>query len=95
MTKKTPAPTDETNDVDPKELKIIFAPGCFDTFDGTQDELDGLMAEIQSLISSGDLMARSSPVDMDALMEEDPELAEQLLKQVIEITGGDPTRNLH
>ena len=23
-----------------KELKVTFAPGCFDSFDGTQEELD-------------------------------------------------------
>ena len=28
-----------------KPIKIIFAPGCFDTFEGTQDELNELMAE--------------------------------------------------
>lgn len=32
-----------------KELKIEFAPGCFDQFDGTQEELDELIAEIQKM----------------------------------------------
>ena len=31
---------------DAKPLKIEFAPGCFDDFDGTQDELNDMMAEI-------------------------------------------------
>lgn len=29
-----------------KEVKIEFAPGAFDHFDGTQEELDEMMAEI-------------------------------------------------
>ena len=30
-------------------LKIEFAPGCFDNFEGTQEELDALIKEIQNL----------------------------------------------
>jgi hypothetical protein len=29
--------------------KIIFAPGAFDSFDGTQEELDELIAEVNSM----------------------------------------------
>jgi hypothetical protein len=32
-----------------KKLEIKFAPGCFDNFSGSQDELDELMAEIQKM----------------------------------------------
>lgn len=47
-------------------LKVIFAPGCFDTFDGTQEELDQLMAEIQETFASmtpDELAAQSRLVD--------------------------------
>ena len=29
-----------------KKLQVKFAPGAFDSFEGTQEELDALMAEI-------------------------------------------------
>jgi HPt (histidine-containing phosphotransfer) domain-containing protein len=32
-----------------KEIKVEFAPGAFDHFDGTQEELDELLAEIQNM----------------------------------------------
>ena len=37
-----------------KKLKVEFAPGCFDSFEGTQEELDELMTEIQRLVDSGE-----------------------------------------
>ena len=33
---------DELTPDDCKDLKIQFAPGCFDSFEGTQEELDKL-----------------------------------------------------
>jgi hypothetical protein len=64
-----------------KKLKIEFAPGCFDHFEGTQEELDELIAEITKQFESGEFMENSKPIDIDSLMEEDPEMAEILLKQ--------------
>ena len=32
-----------------KKIKIIFQPGCFDEFEGTQEELDAMMEEIQRM----------------------------------------------
>lgn len=37
---------DNDKDDDQPKLKLVFAPGCFDDFDGTQEELDTLIAEI-------------------------------------------------
>lgn len=65
-----------------KKLKLEFAPGCFDGFEGTQEELDSLIAEITAAIDSGEFMKNSQPLDMDALMKEDPEMAEALLRQL-------------
>ena len=42
-----------------KSLKITFAPGCFDNFEGTQEELDQLVSEINNLTL--DDLAVSSP----------------------------------
>jgi hypothetical protein len=35
-----------------KKMKIQFAPGAFDAFDGTQEELDALVEELQRMIST-------------------------------------------
>jgi hypothetical protein len=45
------------------ELKLVFAPGCFDEFEGTQDELTALMKEIQDLFDSGELLTKSVSVE--------------------------------
>jgi hypothetical protein len=45
-----------------KKFEIKFAPGCFDNFDGTQEELDALIAELHSMVESGDLLKNSRPV---------------------------------
>jgi hypothetical protein len=63
--------------------KVEFAPGCFDDFEGTQEELEALQAEIMSMLttmSPEELAENSSAVDFDELYLEDPELAEKLEK---------------
>lgn len=51
-----------------KPLKVEFAPGCFDNFEGTQEELDELVAEITRLVESGELMEDESlEIDLDDL----------------------------
>lgn len=65
---------------DCKQIKIEFAPGAFDEFDGTQEELDEFIAEIQRLVTSGEILEKSNPVDLDELMEEDPEYAMKIIQ---------------
>ena len=31
------------------KMKIVFAPGCFEDFEGTQEELDNLVSEIRNM----------------------------------------------
>jgi parvulin-like peptidyl-prolyl isomerase len=72
-----------------KKIKVEFAPGAFDSFEGTQEELDALQKEIIetfSNMSREELKEQSRKVDVEDLME-DPELARQLTKHA--------TRNLH
>lgn len=38
------------------KLKVVFAEGCFDNFDGTQEELAEFIAEIQNMANNGTLM---------------------------------------
>ena len=60
-----------------KTLEVRFAPGCFDQFDGTQEELDALMAEIQSVFANmtpEELTAQSIPLDEESLTEDEWEI---------------------
>jgi hypothetical protein len=74
-----------------KKMKIEFAPGAFDTFDGTQEELDALVAELERMAESGELEENSIPLDSDAiwheLSEEDFEQVQQALQSM---TGKKP-----
>lgn len=45
-----------------KKPEIIFAPGCFDDFDGTQEELVELVAELNRMVESGELFDLATPV---------------------------------
>ena len=66
MTKEdTPKPT------------IEFAPGCFDDFDGTQEELDEFIAEITKSVEDGTLLENSVSVNLD-----DDEAIEQMINDM-------------
>lgn len=60
-----------------KPFTVEFAPGAFDSFDGTQEELDQLMIEIQDMFTkmTPEELAESSRRvtldDLDDLEEED------------------------
>lgn len=57
-----------------KEIKIQFAPGCFDNFDGTQEELDAMVADIQKMFEGKtpeELEAMSRPISIDELLEDE------------------------
>ena len=65
-----------------EEYKLSFAPGAFDDFEGTQEELDTFVQEIQDLAKSGELFDICNTLDMDILEEQDPELYELLSKKL-------------
>ena len=77
-----------------KPINVIFAPGAFDQFDGTQEELDEMLKEIQDLANSGELFELAEPVDIDELMEEDSETLDTILNQLSEVEDT-PKRKLH
>ena len=55
-----------------KNMKIEFAPGCFDNFEGTQEELDQMVAEIQSILAGKtpeELEAMSKPLSEEDFLE--------------------------
>lgn len=48
-------------------MKVQFAPGAFDDFDGTQEELNALIAELEEMFGSmtpEELAAQSREVDL-------------------------------
>lgn len=53
-----------------KKIEIEFMPGCFDNFEGTQEELDQMIAEIQRLADSGELFEKAEPIDVESMLEE-------------------------
>jgi hypothetical protein len=65
-----------------KKPEIVFAPGCFDNFEGTQEELDEMIAEIQRMVDSGELFENSTELDLEELAEEDPEFANKLIESL-------------
>jgi uncharacterized protein YqgV (UPF0045/DUF77 family) len=64
------------------ELKIEFAPGAFDDFEGTQEELDELVAEIHRMFTSGEIFQSSEVIHIDELIDDSPELAVKLLNNL-------------
>ena len=66
---------------DKKPLKIEFAPGCFDSFEGTQEELDAMVAEIQRMFESGELAENSHEITDEDWEELPDDVKEQLIRQ--------------
>lgn len=64
------------NEFTDKDTKIVFAEGCFDDFEGTQEELAELIAHIRTMVADGTLFDNSLPVD-DEEAEEVMKLVEQ------------------
>ena len=57
-----------------KKPKLVFTPGCFDNFDGTQEELDEFIAEIKQMFESGEYLEKSVPIselDLDDIEDLD------------------------
>ena len=44
------------------DKKVVFAPGCFDQFEGTQSELDEFVAEIQKMVVSETIFVDATPL---------------------------------
>lgn len=74
-----------------KELKIEFAPGCFDGFEGTQEELDAMIADIRLAVESGELFDGSEELTDDAFDELPDEVKEQIIRSLNDEFGDDPT----
>lgn len=74
--------SEHDNDGEKKPMKVVFAEGCFDDFDGSQEELDKLIAHITEMAKSGELLDNSVPVD------EFPEIDDEVLELLPMLTSG-------
>lgn len=72
---------EELTPEDMKELKIEFAPGCFDSFEGTQEELDEFIATITEMFRSGEAQKQARQLDLDELSDEDIEMLTRINEQ--------------
>lgn len=77
---------DKDDDNDKPKMKIVFAEGCFDDFEGTQEELDELVAQLTEMTESGELLEKSVKLDdIEILGYDSPEeLIEELTEKAIE-----------
>lgn len=60
-------PTSSSTESD--KPKIVFAPGCFDNFEGTQAELDELIAEIHRMVETGEVFERAEAISDEEMDE--------------------------
>ena len=70
-----------------KELKVVFAPGAFDSFEGTQEELDEMIAEVQAMFegkTKEEIQSMSRPIDLQELAE-DEDISDEEFKRIASI----------
>lgn len=65
-------------DIEEKPLRVEFVPGCFDGFEGTQEELDELIKMIEAKVADGSIFTESQPLDE----EEDLEVLEMIAQRM-------------
>lgn len=71
--------------------RIEFAPGCFDDFEGTQEELDQLIQHITNLAESGELDTLGQELDDDTW----DELTEEEQLRIAQALSGLDDRKLN
>lgn len=68
-----------SDDPEKKEWKLEFAPGCFDGFEGTQEELDELISTLQTKLKDGSFFEEAKPIDDEDIPEE---FLEEILRRL-------------
>jgi hypothetical protein len=70
-----------------KELKVVFAPGAFDSFEGTQEELDEMIAEVQAMFegkTKEEIQSMSRSIDLQELAE-DEDISDEEFERIASI----------
>jgi hypothetical protein len=70
----------------PNGMELVFAPGCFDNFEGTQEELDELIKEITDKFASGEALEEARALSPEELLES---LTEEEIELLISELGGE------
>ena len=81
-----------------KTIRVEFAPGCFDQFDGSQDELDALQQEIQTMFATmtpEELAATSQPLDQDTFEDLDEDGLQQIISALNDLDNEERSRRLN
>lgn len=78
---------------DAKKFEVEFAPGCFDSFEGTQEELDAFVAEIQAMAEAGTLFENSIELTEDEFAELDEETQAAIIEGFQSTSLGPRTLN--
>jgi hypothetical protein len=65
-----------------KDFKLEFAPGCFDDFEGTQEELDQLVKDIQAMFADGSLFEDSEVITEDSYNDLPPDLVKTVFDEL-------------
>ena len=63
-----------------KPLRVIFDPGCFNNFEGTQAELDEFVKQIQAFAESGLLLENSVELTDEDIEELDEDTRQQIIR---------------
>lgn len=77
------------------KVKITFAPGCFDNFEGTQEELDQLVNQITEQFGNmtpEEIVDQSSAIDIESMFED---YDEETVQQVLAALSTPPARTLN
>ena len=75
-----------------KPLKVIFDPGCFNNFEGTQEELDEFVKQIQEFAESGLLFENSVELTDEDIEDLDEDTRQQIIRA---LERGDDKRSLN
>jgi len=63
-----------------KPLRVIFDPGCFNNFEGTQEELDEFVKQIQAFAESGLLFENSVELTDEDIEDLDEDTRQQIIR---------------
>jgi len=68
----------------PNGMKLVFAPGCFDNFEGTQEELDQLVKDIEQGFNNGTFFDKATELTLGDV-EDMTDIELEALSQFIDI----------
>jgi len=80
-----------SNDKKVNGVTIRFMPSCFDSFEGTQEELDDMVASITSAVKNGEIFNEDGEINHNNLVD----LEDGIEFEIDEDFEFDNTRMMH